>query len=181
MTEAKEFVRRVVTGHDRDGRSIIVADGPSPSVREVPERPGYIVSNIWCTGAAPSPIDAPDDIARIAGVAPPERGTVLRVIEYPPEPEDKEELARMLGASFGQMFDDADRSRQRDHHPGMHLTDTVDYAIVLEGEIHAVMDTGETLLRAGDILIQRGTNHAWANRSGRPCRIAFVLIDARRE
>jgi uncharacterized cupin superfamily protein len=59
----------------------------------------------------------------------------------------------------------------------MHRTETVDYAIVLEGEIWAVMDEGETLLRAGDVLIQRGTNHAWANRSASTARIAFVLID----
>ena len=61
----------------------------------------------------------------------------------------------------------------------MHKTETVDYAIILSGEITAVMDEGETVMRAGDILIQRGTNHAWANRSGEPCRIAFVLIDGR--
>jgi uncharacterized cupin superfamily protein len=62
----------------------------------------------------------------------------------------------------------------------MHRTDTVDYAIMLEGEMVAIMDSGETVLRAGDVLVQRGTNHAWANRSGRPARIAFVLIAARR-
>jgi uncharacterized cupin superfamily protein len=61
----------------------------------------------------------------------------------------------------------------------MHKTETVDYAIVLAGEITAVMDDGETVLKAGDILVQRGTNHGWANRSGKPCRIAFVLIDGR--
>ena len=62
----------------------------------------------------------------------------------------------------------------------MHKTATVDYAIVLSGEIYAIMDEGETLLRAGDVLIQRGTNHAWANRSERTARIAFVLIDGSR-
>jgi uncharacterized cupin superfamily protein len=64
--------------------------------------------------------------------------------------------------------------------PGRHRTETVDYAIVLEGEIYAVMDEGETLMRAGDVLIQRGTNHAWANRSSKTARIAFVLIDGTR-
>jgi uncharacterized cupin superfamily protein len=62
----------------------------------------------------------------------------------------------------------------------MHKTQTVDYAIVLQGEIYAVMDEGETLMRAGDVLIQRGTNHAWANRSQQMARICFVLIDGRR-
>jgi len=60
----------------------------------------------------------------------------------------------------------------------MHKTATVDYALVLEGEIVAVMDVGETVMRAGDALIQRGTNHSWANRSDKPCRMAFILVDA---
>lgn len=63
-------------------------------------------------------------------------------------------------------------------HPGFHRTDSVDYAIVLEGEVWALMEVGETLMRAGDVLVQRGTNHTWANRSDRPCRIAFVMIGA---
>ena len=75
------------------------------------------------------------------------------------------------------MYQDAQHDKRDGKHPGMHRTDTVDYAIVLEGEIYAVMDEGETLMRAGDVLIQRGTNHAWANRSKRTARIAFVLID----
>jgi quercetin dioxygenase-like cupin family protein len=70
---------------------------------------------------------------------------------------------------------DPDASR----HPGMHKTTTVDYAIVLSGEIWALMDEGETLLKAGDWLVQRGTNHAWSNRSDRPCLVAFILISAR--
>jgi uncharacterized cupin superfamily protein len=60
----------------------------------------------------------------------------------------------------------------------MHRTSTVDYALMLQGELVAIMDKDETVLRAGDVLIQRGTNHAWANRSGKPARIAFVLVDA---
>jgi quercetin dioxygenase-like cupin family protein len=63
-------------------------------------------------------------------------------------------------------------------HPGMHKTNTLDYAVVLSGEIYAVMDEDEVLLNAGDCLIQRGTNHAWSNRTDQPCRIAFVLVDA---
>ena len=63
-------------------------------------------------------------------------------------------------------------------HPGFHQTTSVDYAIVLFGEIYAMMDEGEVLLRTGDVLIQRGTNHAWSNRTEKPCCIAFVLIDA---
>ncbi len=178
MTDTPK-IRRVVTGHDSDGKSIIIEDGPSPSIRTVPERPGYIVNNIWATGAAPSDVDAPDGIADHVGVSPPAGGTVIRVIDFPPEPEDKEELARMLKASFGQLFSDAHQEGDPKQHPGMHQTDTIDYALVMSGEILAILDEEETVLKAGDVLIQRGTNHAWANRSGKPCRVAFVLIDGK--
>jgi uncharacterized cupin superfamily protein len=86
----------------------------------------------------------------------------------------------MLDSTFGGIYRDAHHDRRLGVHPGMHRTETLDYAIVLEGEIYAVMDESETLLRAGDVLIQRGTNHAWANRSERTARIAFVLIDGTR-
>lgn len=178
MTEGK--VRRVVTGFDSAGRSTIISDEPSPAIKSVPERPNYYSTNIWRTGGAPVSVDEPDGIAEHTGVAPPQNGTVLRVINFPPEPKDPTERARQLKASFGEIFDDADRSHSRDIHPGMHQTDTVDYAIVLEGEIFAVLEEAETLLKAGDILIQRGTNHAWSNRSGRSCKVAFVLIDGQR-
>lgn len=179
MTESVTKVRRVVTGLDGEGQSIILEDGPSPSIRTVPERPGYIVNNIWVTGQAPSEIAAPDGIAEHIGVSPPAGGTVIRIIDFPPEPRDKEELDRMLKASFGQLFSDAHQDGDPKQHPGMHQTDTIDYALVMSGEIHALMDKEETVLKAGDVLIQRGTNHAWSNRSDQPCRVAFVLIDGK--
>jgi mannose-6-phosphate isomerase-like protein (cupin superfamily) len=174
-------VRRVVTGIGEDGRSKIEEDGQSPSIKSVAERPGYVVSNLWVTGAAPSDVHAADHVVGHEGVSPPPGGSVIRVIDVPPEPDSAEELAAMMKASFGQLFDDADRSHNQSVHPGMHQTGTVDYAIVLAGEIYAVMDAEESLLKAGDILIQRGTNHAWSNRSGALCRLAFILIDANRE
>jgi quercetin dioxygenase-like cupin family protein len=77
------------------------------------------------------------------------------------------------------MYSDAHREVKPGEHPGMHRTQTVDYALMLQGELTAILDEEETVLRAGDVLIQRGTNHAWANRSGHPARIAFILIDAK--
>ena len=103
-------------------------------------------------------------------------GTVLRSLDIPAEPRDPEELQRALNATFSRMYGDAHRDVKPGEHPGMHRTDSVDYAIMLEGELVAIMDEGETVLRAGDVLIQRGTSHAWANRSGQPARIAFVLV-----
>jgi quercetin dioxygenase-like cupin family protein len=170
-------IRRVLTGDDAFGRSSIIEDGPSPAVRLVPERPGYRVTNLWCTQAAPSAVNAPDQSAQHRGVSPPAGGTVLRIIDFPPEPKDPLELERMLQATFGSMYRDAQHAPKPGEHPGMHRTSTVDYALMLEGEMVAIMDQDETILRQGDVLIQRGTNHAWANRSGKPARIAFVLID----
>lgn len=170
-------LRRVVTADDAHGASFILEDGPSPAVRLVPERPGYRVTNLWRTGAAPAPVNAPDSIAQHQGVQPPQAGTVLRIIDFPPEPTDPQELARMLQATFGSMYRDAQHAPKPGQHPGMHRTATVDYALMLQGEMVAIMDKEETVLRAGDVLIQRGTHHAWANRSGQPARIAFVLID----
>ena len=173
-------VRRVVTGFNAAGTATIVEDGLAKSVREVPERPGYRVSNLWSTHGSPAPIPDPDRIGSISGVAPPVNGTVVRIIDYPPEPKDPAERDRMFRAMFAKLFPDADHRIEGGRHPGMHETDTVDYAIVMAGEIWAILEDQETLLRAGDVLIQRGTNHAWANRSDEYARIAFVLIDGRR-
>ena len=176
--QAQRIIRRVVTEEDASGRARIVEDARVPAM-SVPERPGYNVSNIWATADTPAPVGAPDRIAVHKGVLPPPRGTVLRVIDYPPEAADPAERRRQLAATFGALYPDAEH-RIDDKHPGMHRTETVDYAIVLEGEIVAMLDDSETVLRAGDILIQRGTNHSWVNRSGKPARICFVLIDGKR-
>ena len=111
---------------------------------------------------------------------PPKGGSVFRVVAYPPDALRFAAMDKANPAAEKASGMDAARDKSNPRHRGFHKTDTVDYAIVLSGEIFAVMDEGETLLRAGDILIQRGTSHAWANRSGAPCRIAFILIDGRR-
>jgi hypothetical protein len=180
MSEPLPPVRRLVTGDDASGKSRIVADAPAKSIRTVPERPGYRAVNVWRTTESPVAINDEDSVSEHQGILPPENGTILRIIDFPPEPKDPKELKRVLDATFGGIYKDADHDKTQGKHPGMHRTETVDYAIVLEGEIWAVMDEGETLMRAGDVLIQRGTNHAWANRSGKTARIAFVLIDGKK-
>jgi len=172
-------IRRIVTGHDAQGRSCFEADGPSPAQKTLPDRPGYRVTNLWRTQLDhPAGHQAPDTITDHAGVLPPRHGSVLRIIEWPAESQDPVALRERLAKTFAAMYPDARHAPKPGEHPGMHQTDTVDYALVLEGEIVAIMETGETLMRAGDVLIQRGTNHAWANRSGKPAKMAFVLIDA---
>lgn len=170
-------IRRIITGNDEHGRSRIIEDGPSPAVRTVAERPGYRVTNLWATQGAPARIDGPDMVTDLQGVLPPQSGTVVRIIDIPPEPKDPAQRERALKASFGQLFADADHNPRPGEHPGMHTTTTVDYAILLSGELVAIMDEGETVMHAGDVLIQRGTNHGWCNRSDVPARIAFILVD----
>lgn len=177
MTNSLPPIRRVVTADDAKGKSHIVEDAPAASVRTVAQRPGYRAVNVWRTEEFPAKIKSSDTTPKHHGVLPPKNGTVLRIIDFPPEPKDPKELKRLLDATFGSIYDDAHHDRGSAKHPGMHRTETVDYAIMLEGEIWAVMDEGETLLRTGDVLVQRGTNHAWANRSSKSARVAFILID----
>lgn len=171
-------IRRLVTEDDANGRSRIVEDAPATAIRTVEGRPNYRAVNIWRTEASPAPINAPDTIHAHKGILPPKNGgTILRIIDYPPESRDPAERQRQSAATFSGIFADAAHDKSVGAHPGMHRTDTVDYAILLEGEIWAIMDDNETLMKTGDVLIQRGTNHAWANRSDKPARICFVLID----
>ena len=178
-------VRRVVTGLDAEGRSEFVEDGPAP-VRMNPTRPGLRSMPVWATGQLPVAVDDPDRSAQVRGIMPPAGGSILKIIDLPPEPADEAERRREL-AETGQRISQAGTEPERGvrrhpagPHPGMHETDTIDYAIVLAGEVYAVMDKDEKLLKAGDVLIQRGTNHAWSNRSGSTCRLAFVLVEATR-
>jgi hypothetical protein len=169
----KSHVRRVVTGHDAGGRAVVLMDGAAPNrrVREV----GRIVSTLlWVTDETPADISGDADRAdRPSSVAPPANGSVLRIVEFPPAdqagPLDNAAMLQEMGISHG---------GAPVRHPSMHRTKSVDYAIVLDGEIDMLLDESEVHLEAGDVLIQQGTNHAWVNNGTKPCRIAFVLIDA---
>ena len=171
-------VRRVVTGHDAAGRSKFIIDAPTPHVFSR-TKGSAIVHELWETAGTPADNRGNDDaIARGHRLPPPQNGSVFRIIEYPP---DSERLAAI--AREEKMPDDgsgraAASDRNNPRHAGFHKTATIDYAIVLSGEIYAMMDDGEVLLKAGDVLVQRGTNHAWSNRTSEPAMVAFVLIDA---
>ena len=182
-----DSVRRVVTGHDAEGRAVIQEDGAAPRVVRIGGEIGPLFHEIWNTRETPARIDRASGEPPEAGIslAPPRSGTRIRVLDIPPEDarlaamsaeEAKAHFAE-VGAGEASSYSDDGRSR---HHL-MHRTETVDYGIVLEGEVTLILDVGETIVRAGDIVIQRGTNHGWANRSGRNCRIAFILIDGRYE
>jgi quercetin dioxygenase-like cupin family protein len=169
-------IRRVVTGHDPRGRSVIVSDGPSPHVLTIPGRTDFALTNLWVTDRAPaSNAGNADAAARPVVLEPPKNGAIFRVVEFPP---DQAPGGFDRKAAFAAMGADHAMDPSASRHPGMHKTDTVDFALVLSGEIWALMDEGETLLRAGDTLVQRGTNHAWSNRSTQPCLVAFILVSA---
>lgn len=170
-------VRRVLTGHDAQGRSTFIADGPAANVKEMASMPGLALTDLWETSDAPaSNAGDADAAARPVRLEPPPRGTILRIVEFPPDAQwrnraDAREAFDSIGAGHAPDKGSSD--------PMMHKTDTVDYIIVLKGEIHAVMETGEKLLRAGDILVQRGTNHSWSVRGNEPCIVAAVLVGAK--
>jgi hypothetical protein len=167
-------VRRIVTGVNAAGRSYIASDRTFPASEVAPGQPVRV--GLWQTGAAPSSNEGAHDPVPDGAIlrTPPAArgGSVIRVTDIAPDSGhayDAAELARRGCKTT------PDRSAR---HPGFHATDTVDYAICLEGEVWAVMDEGETLMRPGDVLIQRGTYHAWSNRTDRIARMAFILIDA---
>lgn len=167
--------RRVITGHDAHGKAIIVADGATPNVKV--RSVGNLTSTlVWVTDETPANLESPSDPSlRETGVAPPPGGSILRIVDFPPEAEagavDNAAMLREMG--LGEAAPDAPV-----RHASMHRTRSIDYALVLEGEIAMLLDDSEVHLKAGDVLIQRATNHAWVNRGATPCRIAFVLIDA---
>lgn len=148
--------RRVVTGHTPDGESVVVSDGPVPVSRELPDD-GVSFHEIWNTEGAPARIvavEADEPTARTLAVPPPPRGTKIRINEFAPGHLDERGLQSPV-----------------------HRTASIDYGIVLDGEITLVLDNSEVVLRAGDVVVQRGTDHAWANRGTVPARVVFVLVD----
>lgn len=143
--------RRVVTGHDPDGRSVVLSDGPTPKSHTIP---GATFHELWNTSGAPTPVRPrepcePTDRPLVTPPGP--SGTIVRIVHFEP----------------------GSRSP-------MHRTESIDYGIVLEGEVVLSLDdSSETLLRPGDVVVQRGTDHAWENRTGEAARMVFVLVDGR--
>lgn len=174
-------VRRVVTGHDSSGKAVVLADGEPPVVIRSPVQPGLAFSEIWNTTAMPMPIaaDFEEPTRHHAGTAPPRGGTVIRIVDLPPEGPDgpafDKEQSRAIFAAVG-LEKDAERHKPG-RHPLMHRTESIDYGIVLSGEIVLLLDDAEVHLKTGDVVVQRGTVHAWTNRTNEICRMAFILTD----
>jgi quercetin dioxygenase-like cupin family protein len=152
MTRELPPFRRVVTGHDRNNVAKVIMDGPATNAKAGPS--GATSTLIWSTDSTPADCPVGEDIedlgTRVIGTPPPENGSRFAVITFPPG------------------------------NPGrMHRTETIDYVVVISGEIDMDMDDSTVKLKAGDVLVQRATNHAWVNRSNAPARVAFVLLDAK--
>ena len=173
-----EPFQRLVTGHTADGRSCFIKEGPTPTVHQR-RAGGTRVFELWETRETPADnIGTGEPTDHPMRLPPPSQGSVFRIVEYPP---DGVRLASLQREAAG--HDTRHEGYARDYanarHAGFHKTSSIDYAIVLDGEIWALMDEGERLMKAGDVLVQRGTSHAWSNRTDKPVRVAFVLIDAR--
>lgn len=174
--------RRIVTGHNANGQAIIQEDGPVPRFQRIGGDIGPWFHEVWNTRATPAPIDANSGEPREDGLqlAPPKNGTRIRVLDIPPDADNlKDVTPEQARAHFAEIGAESasSHSGEGSKHAHMHRTETIDYGIVLEGEIVLIVDEGETTVRAGDIVVQRGTNHGWANRTNQNCRIAFILID----
>ena len=143
--------RRVVTGHNAEGRSVVIADGPAPKSHSIPAATFH---ELWNTTRSPAPVAPVEPREPTDGplVTPPAaNGTIIRIVDLEPRSESP-----------------------------MHRTETIDYGIVLAGQVVLVLDDGsETALCSGDVVVQRGTDHAWVNPADEPARMAFVLVDGR--
>lgn len=173
-----EKLRRVVTGHDAEGKSIVVIDGP----------PGSFVGSgaaglgqIWVTEGAPADNSGSRDLAdRPMRLQPPDNGTSVLFFMIPPQDNNastgqlEEEQAETFKA-----LDAEDCRPDTSRHPGMHTTRTVDYVILLEGDVTLLLEKQEVRLKPFDVVVQRGTNHAWVNNGNKPALLLGVLIDAK--
>jgi mannose-6-phosphate isomerase-like protein (cupin superfamily) len=167
-------MRRVVTGHLPDGRSTVLIDDAPANVKR--RHAGNASTLLWVTDESPARPSREDRAAREIAVPPPRRGTIFRIAEFPPgvggEVRDNETLLRDFGIG-------ADVARGHPpRHAAIHRTRSVDYVVVLEGEIDLLLDDRDLRLKAGDVVVQQATNHAWINRGSQVCRLAMVFVDA---
>ena len=163
-------VRRIITGHDENGTAVIVADDVCPHVDSILGLDNFATTELWTTAVPADNAASGDPVELPHRIAPPENGAVFRIVEFPPDKTFRDALRpdQVLteggGKSGGSQL--------------LHRTRSVDFAIVVCGDIWCVMDGGEVLMHPGDVMIQRGTNHDWQNRTQEPARVAFVLIGA---
>jgi mannose-6-phosphate isomerase-like protein (cupin superfamily) len=167
--------RRIVTGHDATGKAVVVFDAPVQAKQR--SAGGNGMTLLWTTREFPVGVSGSDDrVANHTTVPPVDNGTVFRIVDFAPAaphaaPVDHHQILISMG------IDPATQGYGR--HANTHRTRTIDYALVLDGEIDMLLDDTEIHVKAGDVLVQQATNHAWVNNGTKPCRIAFILIDSK--
>lgn len=166
--------RRIVTGHDKDGKSVVLKDGDAEGVWFL-ETAGFTVTALWMTEDTPADISGTEDAAeKEVAVGPPENGSIFRTVEFPPVVDGGKSIdAAKLAEDMGIPRDTANM-----RHPFMHRTQSIDYALCLRGSITMLLDDTDVEISAGDVVVQRGTDHAWVNNGTESCLMAFVLIGA---
>ena len=174
--------RRVITGHDASGTAVFLYDGEAQKVQPAP-RPGVVSTLFWTTDKTPAALVDDRDMAdRTIGITPPKNGSIFRVVEYSPDTTVKhmsdQERAWKAESGGRKIAGEGIQMKADERHHGMHRTESIDYAIILSGEICLILDDSEKLLKAGDMVVQQGTWHAWSNRGSEPCHIVFILIGA---
>jgi hypothetical protein len=175
--------RRIVTGHDAQGRSLVISDGPAMNLLPNPSDPDRGHINFWRTESVPAinSGDADPAAGAVFPLAPPKGGTLFRFFQIAPEKNEAGLSKEQRDARMAGMFEAAGAGHARQamgRHPSMHCTGTVDYIVLLKGEVTALFDVGEVAMKPFDVLIQRGTNHGWVNRGNEPALLVAVLVDA---
>jgi mannose-6-phosphate isomerase-like protein (cupin superfamily) len=172
-------IHRVVTGHDLDGKAIIASNGPLAAIVELAAVPGMIFHEVWETSATPAPVDnCADPTTGPMMHGAPKNGTRIRFVDLPPDTNYLAEADTRMKALFEEVNNvEGLTTKPNSPHPMMHRTESIDYGTVIEGELTLILDDSEVQLKPGSVVVQRGTNHAWANRTDRPCRMLFVQID----
>ena len=175
-------IRRIVTGHDQNGRSIFVSDGVSTHTRPSPVYAKRGLTDLWRTNGTPADNSGDaDNAATEIVLTPPKSGSVFRYFQIPPDDNDPNKTPEQIQADADKTFASMGAAHNRDpdaRHPSMHKTDSVDYIILLEGEVTMILDEGEVDMKPFDVVVQRGTNHAWSNRGDKIAVLAGILIDA---
>ncbi|MVW84800.1 cupin domain-containing protein [Pseudomonas sp. PB101] len=171
--------KRVITGHDNKGQAVVIEARPSPHVIPLKAVPGTVFHEIWNTDNAPALLDNGDDpCAKPLQLSPGALGSVIRVVDIPPDSQQNQISEQDAAAAFAEIGQaHAGTGTADSRHKLMHRTETLDYGIVTEGEVWLVLDDEEVHLTRGDIVVQRGTNHAWSNRTEEMARMVFILLD----
>ena len=172
--DGSQIMRRVVTGLDDNNHAVVLFDSMMP-LKAV--GPGIIATNFWIADSYPPSLLKDDPSGRPIGTAPPDNGTKFRVVEF--APLDAAAEAKLPPEMIAKGITNAPKRGIPVKHPLMHRTRSLDYAVILSGEIDMMLDDTNVHLKPGDVIVQQATNHAWVNHGKEPCRILFVLMDSK--